>query len=63
MSRNQKQNQRFSAANIVASDLSRPEDFLSPEQRLDAIAEILVTIGLRAMKESSNAALDEADPV
>lgn len=28
----------------------RPEDYLSPEQRLEAIAKILATIGLRALR-------------
>ena len=31
--------------------LERPEDFLSPEQRIHAIAEILCTMALRALKE------------
>lgn len=43
------------------TQLSHPEDFLSPEQRLDAIAEILAAIGLRAMKESSIEASDKID--
>lgn len=31
--------------------LERPEDFLSPEQRIHGVAEILATIALRAMKQ------------
>ncbi len=30
--------------------VERAEDFLTPEQRLDAVAEILATIALRAVK-------------
>lgn len=33
------------------ADPSRAEDFLTPEQRLDAVAEILATIALRVIKK------------
>jgi hypothetical protein len=33
----------------------RPEDYLSPEQRLDAIAEILATIALRSLRKHHEA--------
>jgi hypothetical protein len=36
------------------TQLSRPEDFLTTEQRLDAIAEILATIALRALKQKED---------
>jgi hypothetical protein len=32
---------------------NRPEDFLSPEQRWDAISRILATVALRVMRQSA----------
>ena len=34
--------------------LERPEDYLSPEQRRDAIAKLLAEIGLRALKNRND---------
>ena len=38
----------------TAAEFDRPEDFLTPEQRLDAIAEILATIALRVVREEQS---------
>jgi len=38
------------------SSIVLPEEFMSPEQRLDAIAGILSTIALRSLKQSESGA-------
>jgi hypothetical protein len=45
----------------VASRLTGegPTDFLTPEQRLDAVAEILATIALRAIREDHESHPDQ----
>ncbi len=35
----------------ISPVLERPEDFLSPQQRADAIAEILATIAVRIIRK------------
>lgn len=44
------QSQEFSPTDETS--LPAPTEYLSPEQRADAIAEILATIALRALKQS-----------
>ncbi len=51
----------YSFFDPAQADPSRAEDFLTPEQRLDAIAEILATIALRAIKQDKEA--ESAEPV
>lgn len=38
-------------------------DFMPPEQRLDAVAEILATIGLRALKKLGSDHSEETKPM
>ena len=48
------------------ADYDRPEDFLTPEQRLDAIAEVLADIALDAMRKKPRPeaeAQEQAPPV
>ena len=38
---------------IIETEFGRWEEYLTPEQRLDAIAEIFVTIALRIVREQN----------
>lgn len=42
----------FENLSISSGGLSREEDFLSSQQRLDAIADLVATIALRDMQQS-----------